>query len=176
MNTVWEVEEPINIWHDSWICLHNWCRNLNWIIIASWRTCGPSHYVPPCTTPRDAALKSSPYRLHDNVFLCVHEHTRAWAYARTRSDGRRQTINVLPGCDWRSALVNPLGGVGLCFGLTGVFLHCLCLLHTHTMHVHRHMLNVNEIRVIMYWSNEFSVVALVNAQFLGTLMLSIWDF
>lgn len=38
MNIVWEVGEPINIWHVSWICLHNWCRNLNWIIIASlWR-------------------------------------------------------------------------------------------------------------------------------------------
>lgn len=35
MNTAWKVEEPINIWHVSWICLHNWCGNLNWIIIAS---------------------------------------------------------------------------------------------------------------------------------------------
>lgn len=80
MNTVWEVEKPINIWHDSWICLHNWCRNLNWIIIASWWTCSSqSHYIPPRTTPHDTALKSKFSLLHYNICLCVYEHGHAHA-------------------------------------------------------------------------------------------------
>lgn len=40
------------------------------------------------TTPQDAALKSSPSLLHHNIFVCVHEHTRA----RARTGADRQSM------------------------------------------------------------------------------------
>lgn len=116
MNTVWEVEKPINIWHVSWICLHNWCRNLNWIIIASlwmFRPLSLPHYFscPLYPTPHDISLRTK-YA----PFTIIFSHTSI-THMRTHSDGCRQTINVISGCDWHMVLMNPLGSVSLCLPL-----------------------------------------------------------
>ncbi len=148
MNTVWEVEEPINIWHDSWICLHNWCGNLNWIIIASRWTFRPlslPHYFthPLYPAHNDASLKTKHVSF---TVISSHSHTRT----NTRSHGRRQTINVISGCDWHMALMNPLGSVSLCLPLCSWLTAVPPLSYTHA---HTHTLGALTVSDIMLLSS-----------------------
>lgn len=135
MNPVWEVEEPINIWHVSWICLHNWCGNLNWIIIASLWTFRPlvlSLFFL-------SFVSHSPwYFSQDQIYPLNYHFLTHTSYTHTymHSDGCRQTINVISGYEWHMVLMNPLGSVSLCLPL------CLWLTavpplsftHTHWKH------------------------------------------
>lgn len=87
MNTVWEVEEPINIWHDSWICLHNWCGNLNWIIIASWWTFRPlslSHYfLSSFVSSSQWCFSQDQICLLPFAMIFSHAHAHKMAHALT---------------------------------------------------------------------------------------------
>lgn len=114
MNTVSEVDEPINIWHVFWICLHNWCRNLNWIIIASSRTfhlrslslitflvlCIPLHTI----FSQDQICR---LRYH---FLTHMRCTRAQMGTDRQSMWSQGVTDT-----W--ILMNPLGSVSLCLPL-----------------------------------------------------------
>lgn len=115
--------------------LHNWCRNLNWIIIASLWTFRPlsfSHYFscPLYPTPHDISLKTKYARppLHYHAQHACITHTSA------NSDGCRQTINAISGYDWHMVLMNPLGSVSLCLLLRSwlTAVPSLSPSHTHT--------------------------------------------
>lgn len=95
MNTAWKVEEPINIWHVSWICLHNWCGNLNWIIIASLWIFRPLSLIIFLTLciPLSSVILSRPNMAPSLKHMrCTGAHTCTHTHTHTQMGADRQSM------------------------------------------------------------------------------------